>query len=136
MKLVQFLVIAGTLAASGLAAAHDDAYLATLKAPNGGQLRMAGPYHLELVLANDAAASAERPVLVYVTDHAGTKVSTNGASGTALILSGAKRSAVRLEPHGENGLKGVGGYLGDDAKAIVSVQFPGRPAEQARFTAK
>ena len=27
------------------AVAHDDAYLAAQKAPNGGQLRMAGPYH-------------------------------------------------------------------------------------------
>ena len=96
---------------------------------------MAGPYHFELVLARDAAAPAERPVFLYVTDHAGTKVSTGGASGTALILSGAGKFTVPLEPHGENGLKGIGRYAaGSDAKAIVSVSFPGKATEQARFT--
>lgn len=134
MKLAQTLVLAGGLAASAIAAAHDDAYLATVKAPNGGQLRMAGPYHLELVLGQEAAMQ-DRPVFVYVTDHAGTKVSTSGASGTALILAGAKKSTVRLEPYGENALKGVAAYAGVDAKVIVSVALPGQAAQQARFAA-
>jgi hypothetical protein len=134
MKLAQTLVLAGGLAASSIAAAHDDAYLATVKAPNGGQLRMAGPYHLELVLGQEAAMQ-DRPVFVYVTDHAGTKVSTSGASGTALILAGAKKSTVRLEPYGENALKGVAAYAGVDAKVIVSVALPGQAAQQARFAA-
>lgn len=135
MKLAQTLVLAGGLAASAIAAAHDDAYLATVKAPNGGQLRMAGPYHLELVLAQGAGASQDGPVFVYVTDHAGTKVSTSGASGTALILAGAKKSTVRLEPYGENALKGVAAYAGVDAKVIVSVALPGQAAQHARFAA-
>lgn len=135
MKLIQCLVLAGALAASGFAAAHDDAYLATVKAPNGGQLRMAGPYHLELVLAPEGDPGAAR-VLVYVTDHAGAKVSTRGASGKALILSGAKKATVALVPHEDNALKAVAAHgAGPQAKVVVSVVIgAGAEAQQARFS--
>ena len=71
-----------SLAAYGPSLAHDDAYLDTLTAPHGGQIRMAGALHLELVVHKDGAEGKERPIEIYVTDHAGTKQATAGASGT------------------------------------------------------
>ena len=125
-----------TLATGALPAlAHDDATLDAMKAPNGGQLRMAGIYHFELVLVKDAKATQSNPVLVYVTDHAGQKIDTTGASGTVTILAAKQKASVTLKPDGSNRLKGTASYAsGPDMKAIVSITLPGMPPEQARFT--
>lgn len=115
--------------------AHTDEYLDTQQAPNGGQLRMAGIYHFELVVAKDSKEAQDNPVVVYVADHAGTKVSTAGAKGTVTILSGKTKTTVSLAPDGDNRLKGVGTYaLTPEMKAVVSITLPGKPPEQARFT--
>lgn len=115
--------------ASSTVFAHTDAYLDTQKAPNGGQLRLAGAYHLELVVAK------ESQVVVHVTDHAGAKVSTVGAGGTATILAGKQKATVKLVPDGDNRLKGVGKYASTaDMKVVVAITLAGRTAEQARFT--
>jgi len=137
MKFRQTLIAAASLfvLASTTALAHSDEYLDTQKAPNGGQLRMAGVYHFELVVAKDGKAGASNPVVVYVTDHAGTKVSTAGAKGSAILLSGKSKATVALTPDGDNRLKGAGAYAATpDLKAIVSVTLAGKAAEQARFT--
>lgn len=132
-----------TLAVAALAAtiatpaalAHSDDYLDTQKAPNGGQLRMAGVYHFELVVARDSKEARDNPVVVHVTDHAGTKIPTVGADGTVTILGGKQKASVKLVPDGDNRLKGVGKYASTpDMKAVVSVTVAGKPAEQARFT--
>ena len=81
---------------AGVALGHDDTTLATMKAPNGGQMKAAGPLHLELVVARDGDPSKERPLVLYVTDHAGKKVDTQGASGTATLLSGNTRASVQF----------------------------------------
>jgi len=115
--------------------AHEDAYLDTQKAPNGGQLRMAGPLHYELVTQKNAAASVDSPVVVYVTDHAGTPLSTKGATGTATILAGKTRSTASLAPDGDNRMKGLARYVhAPDLKVVVSIILPGAAPEQARFT--
>lgn len=115
--------------------AHDDAYLDTQKAPNGGQLRMAGPLHYELVTQKNAVASADSPVVVYVTDHAGTPVLTKGATGTATILAGKTRSTAPLAPDGDNRMKGLARYVhAPGMKVVVSITLPGTAPEQARFT--
>lgn len=127
---------AGLFALSGgTAQAHTDEYLDTQQAPNGGQLRMAGVYHFELVVAKDSKEAKDNPVVVYVTDHAGTKVPTAGAKGTVTILSGKAKATVNLAPDGDNRLKGSGTYASTpDMKAVVSVTLAGKAAEQARFT--
>ena len=115
--------------------AHTDEVLDTEKAPNGGQLRMAGAYHYELVVAKDSKEAKDNPVFVYVTDHAGTKVATTGASGTVTLLAAKQKLSVKLIPDGDNRLKGVGKYASSsDMKAVVSILFPGKAPEQARFT--
>lgn len=119
----------------GTALAHSDEYLDTQQAPNGGQLRMAGVYHFELVVTKDSKEAKNNPVIVYVTDHAGSKVSTAGAKGTVTILAGKAKATVNLAPDGDNRLKGTGTYAStSDMKAVVSVTLAGKAAEQARFT--
>jgi hypothetical protein len=139
MKSIKNLIPVATLFAAlftgNAAFAHSDEYLDTQKAPNGGQLRMAGAYHFELIVAKDSKEAKDNPVIVYVTDHAGTKVPTVGAIGTATLLVGKIKTAVTLMPSGDNRLKGIGNYASTpDMKAIVSITLSGKTAEQARFT--
>ena len=134
-RMTSIAVLAGLTFAAGAALAHDDAYLDTQKAPNGGQLRMAGPNHYELVLAKDAGEVKENPVVVYVTDHAGQRIPTAGAAGTATILAGKLKAAATLKPDGDNRMKGVAKYASTpDTKAVVSITLAGKQPEQARFT--
>ena len=96
---------------------------------------MAGIYHYELVLAKDANEAKESPVVVYLTDHAGQKIPSAGAAGTATILAGKLKASVTLQPDGDNRLKGIAKYAAvSDLKAVVSITLPGKAAEQARFT--
>lgn len=135
MKIASILLVSLALLTGTTAQAHSDDYLDTQKAPNGGQLRMAGAYHYELVVAKESREAKDNPVLVYVTDHAGAKVSTAGAGGTATILAGKAKATVKLAPDGDNRLKGVGKYSSTpDMKAVVSITLAGKAAEQARFT--
>lgn len=131
--LLAVALMAGTAAAPALA--HDDATLNAQKAANGGQLRMAGPFHYELVVAKDARDGKESPVVVYVTDHDGKKLPTAGASGNATLLSGKLKASAALKPDGDNKLKGVATYAASaDMKVVVAVTMPGKQPEQARFT--
>jgi hypothetical protein len=101
-------VLLASLLWAGLASAHTDDYLDTMQAPHGGQLRMAGAYHLELVLAPSDVPPAQRPVRVYVTDHAGTAQPTAGAQGSVTLLSGKQKATIPLAPGGDNVLQGTG----------------------------
>lgn len=135
MKLIQTLLLAVAAVAASAAFAHTDAVLDTQKSSNGGQLRVAGAYHYELVVAKDSKEAKENAVVVHVTDHAGAKVATAGASGTATLLAGKQKVSVALVPDGDNRLKGVGSYASTpDMKVVVSITLPGKSAEQARFT--
>lgn len=125
-------VLFATAAAPALA--HDDAYLATQKAPHGGQVRMAGAYHYELVVGPAGGANG-RSLVVHVTDHAGAAVATQGARGVAQVLAGKERSSVELLPDGENRMTGTGRFAAAaDTKVVVSITLPGKPPVQARFT--
>jgi hypothetical protein len=130
-------LLAAMLLGAGGASAHNDAYLDTVTTPNGGQLRMAGPYHFELVLAKDGGEAKERPVLVYVTDHAGQAVPTAGASGTATLLSSQGKVTASLAPDGDNRMQGVSAYAARPGiKAVVSIALAGEGPQQARFAPK
>ncbi|MDQ5925401.1 MAG: hypothetical protein QG554_343, partial [Pseudomonadota bacterium] len=82
--------------------AHDNAYLDAQTAPHGGTLRMAGPYHLELVQSADKAHTGQSTVRVYVTDHAGQAIPTRGAKGRVLGGPGKGSQIAALLPAGEN----------------------------------
>lgn len=135
MKFLKLTLLATALLGASLAQAHDDATLDKTKAPNGGQMRAAGIYHFELVVAAPGKEAKESAVKVYLTDHAGTKVPTAGATGTSTLLSGASKVTITLQPQGDNLMVGNGVYQSSpDMKAIVSITLPGKAAEQARFT--
>ena len=128
MKCLKLSLLAASLIFSQGAFAHSDEYFDTQAAPHGGQLRMAGTQHYELVVKPNE-------VTVYLTDHAGTKLDSKGATGTATLLSGKAKASVKLQPAGDNVLKGAGKFgLAADMKVVVSITLPGQAAEQARFT--
>ena len=128
-------ILAGIAISAAPAYAHDDAHPDAAKAANGGQLRQAGPYHYELITARDGKDTKESPIVVYVTDDAGKKVSTTGASGTATILSGKAKAAAALVPDGDNRMKGAARYASiPGMKVVVSIALSGKQPEQARFT--
>ena len=136
LPLIPTLVLSAALIFAGNAAfAHDDATLDKMKAPNGGQLRMAGPYHFELLVDKNNKEAKDSPVTVYLTDHGEKKIPAAGASGTATILAGKSKVTVPLTPAGDNKLTGVGKYVSDaHMKVVVSVVFPDKKTEQARFS--
>lgn len=128
MKYLKSSLLAASLIFSQGAFAHSDEYLDTQTAPHGGQLRMAGMQHYELVVKPNE-------ITVYLTDHAGAKLDSKGADGTATVLSGKAKASVKLQPSGDNVLKGAGKFgLAPDMKVVVSISIPGQAAQQARFT--
>jgi hypothetical protein len=139
MPPIKALILAAASSAFMLASqpllAHSDAYLDTQKGANGGQLRMAGPYHFELVVAGDNKEARDSAVVVHVTDHAGAKIATAGATGTATILAGKEKSTATLTADGDNRMQGSAKYASSpDMKVVVSITLAGKAAEQARFT--
>ena len=132
---MKHLVLALCAALSLSALAHDDATLDKVKTPNGGQLRMAGSYHLELVVAKDSKDVRENPIVVYLTDHADQKLSSTGVSGMATLIAGKIKATSTLTPDGENRLKGYAKYSSaPDMKVVVQIKRADGSTEQARFT--
>lgn len=121
---------------AGYALAHSDApHPDTLEATQGGQLGVAGAFNYELVIDKKAKDGVESSVIVYITDHAGKKIQTTGASGTATILAGKLKASAILTPDGANRMKGVAKYAATpDMKVLVSITLAGNPPEQTRFT--
>jgi hypothetical protein len=135
MKSMKALMLTAVMFTGSTALAHTDEYLDTQQAPNGGQLRMAGAYHYELVVVKNSPEAKDNAVVVHVTDHAGAKVSTASAVGTVTILANKLKATVTLVPEGDNRMKGVGKYASTpDMKVVVSITLPGKATEQARFT--
>ena len=81
---------------------------------------MAGPYHLELV-------AKDKEIILYVMDHADRNLSTEGGAGKATIQIGKARNktSVKLEPAGNNILKGMGDFvISPEAVVTVFVELP------------
>ena len=93
------------------AQAHGDAsHFDSVKGKHGGQLAIAGVYGFELMIEKEAKAAMDNPVVVYVTNLDGQAVSTTGATGTAMLLSGNDKTVVTLLPDGDNRMKGTAKY--------------------------
>lgn len=127
MKRLILAILALAAVFAGPLAAHDDATLDAMPSPHGGQLRMAGPYHFELVVG-------EGELRVHLTDHGDQPVPSAGVSGNAVVLSGGA-TRIALAPAGDNLLTGTGSFTaGPDMKVAVSLTFPDGNTWQARFT--
>ena len=110
--------------------AHTDESLDAMLSPHGGQVRAAGPYHLELV-------AKDGELVLHVTDHANNEINTTGAEGTANVQQGKAGSKikVKLEPSQTNTLAGSGEFQVDpETVIVVFVKMPEQEAYAARFT--
>lgn len=116
--------------------AHDEATLDAMPSAHGGQLRMAGIYHFELVVAPAAVAGQGVQVQVFVTDHLGQKIPTNQASGSIHFLNGKTRTQVTLSPLGDNALEGTLTQRPKPGTQVVVSIAPelGQAPLQAKFT--
>lgn len=110
--------------------AHTDEQLDTMSSPHGGQVRAAGPYHLELVVM-------DRELVLYVTDHAGQEIKTDGGEAKGNIQHGKSGSkiTVKLEPSQNNMFTGrCDSQINSDTVIVVFVKLPEQDAYAARFT--
>ena len=129
-KSMATVLISATLAVSLPAGAHTEEYFDSIDAPHGGQMRMAGPYHLELV-------AKEKEIVLYVTDHSDRKISTERGVGKAAfqVGKGKPKTSIKLEPAGDNTLKGTGDLsVTPETVVIVFLKLPDQQAQSARFT--
>lgn len=139
MKSLKFLGTATLIAVASMTTtlvhAHGDEVHTPQAAPHGGQIAVAGTYHLELLVSKDSKDAKDNPVVVFVTDQSGGKVASTGATGTATILSGKTKTTATLTADGENRLKGTASYASTpDIKVIIALTIPGKEPVQARFT--
>jgi hypothetical protein len=110
--------------------AHSEQHFDSTTTPHGGQMRMAGPYHLELV-------TKEKEMIVYVTDHSDNNVPTAGGVGKASIQVGKAKAktSIKLEPAGDNMLRGTGDFsITPETAVVVFLKLPEYEAQSARFT--
>lgn len=129
-RVTTFLFSAALASMSLLASAHTEEFFDSRPSPHGGQMRMTGPYHLELV-------SKDNEIVVYVMDHADSELSVNGGSGKAIIQSSKTKTktSVKLEQAGDNILKGSGDFsITPETVITVFVTLPEQEAYAASFT--
>jgi hypothetical protein len=110
--------------------AHTDESLDAMSSPHGGQIRAAGPYHLELV-----AKAGE--LVLHVTDHAGQEIHTDGGEAKANIQQGkaGSKMTVKLEPLPQNRLTGRGEFqMNPETVIVIFVKLPEQDAYAAKFT--
>ena len=129
-RVTTFLFSAALASMSLLVSAHTEEFFDSRPSPHGGQMRMTGPYHLELV-------SKDNEIVVYVMDHADSELSVNGGSGKAIIQSSKTKTktSVKLEQAGDNILKGSGDFsITPETVITVFVTLPEQEAHAASFT--
>jgi hypothetical protein len=110
--------------------AHTDESLDAMASPHGGQVRAAGPYHLELV-------AKDGELVLHVTDHAWQEIHTDGGEGKATIQQGKAggKTAVKLGPSQQNIFTGNGEFhITPETVIVVFVKLPEQDAYGARFT--
>ncbi|RRQ22888.1 hypothetical protein [Thiohalobacter thiocyanaticus] len=110
--------------------AHDNSYFDNNPSPHGGQVRMAGPFHLELTLDQDA-------LTVYVMNHANKPETSQGLDASAVILDSQGKTRLQLVPGEGNVLEGDlgdGFRLTQETLVMLMVKTPDGKQHQARFT--
>jgi hypothetical protein len=110
--------------------AHTDESLDAMSSPHGGQVRAAGPYHLELI-------AKDGELVLHVTDHAWQEMKTEGGEGKAVIQQdkAGGKITVKLEPSQQNVFTGNGEFhITPETVIVVFVKMPGQDAYGAKFT--
>ncbi|HEU4853972.1 MAG TPA: hypothetical protein VFS89_01635 [Nitrosospira sp.] len=128
-KFISAILFSSALVISLPVAAHTEEYFDSVESPHGGQTRMSGAYHLELVARNNE-------IMLYVMDHADNAISTEGGLGKATVQNGKAKgkTSVKLEPAGDNLLRGAGEFsITPETVVVVFVELPGQEVHSARF---
>lgn len=129
-QIITLVLLSVMVMLSQLAWTHTDEYLATVGAPHGGQLRAAGPFHLELV-------AKDGELTLYVTDHGDKPVPVQGGQGKANIQEGkyGEKTAVILEPESGNIMRAGGEFkITPETSIAVFIAIPEYEVQGARFT--
>ncbi len=114
--------------------AHSDEYLDTVPGAHGGQLRMGGAYHFELVVSPTATADKASVVKVYLTDHAGVVAKNSGMKAQLLLKTSGKPVLVKLTADGENVLQGNAAFTASpELQATLAVTFADNTSAQMNF---
>jgi hypothetical protein len=114
--------------------AHDATALDAMPSAHGGQVRMAGPYHIELLLEGSGAPGV-RPIRVYLQNHAFETVTSSGMIGSIKLTDGTIERSITLTPAGINSLIGSGSYSSNQSMvAVVSVTTKDGQVLSATFT--
>ncbi|MEE8254020.1 MAG: hypothetical protein V3S58_00240 [Nitrosomonadaceae bacterium] len=127
-KLMVIFLAVVALILSPLVWSHTDEYFDSVNAPHGGQMRMAGPYHLEIV-------AKDKEVVLYVTDHAAGKINIDGGISKAIFQTSKAKTSIKLKPACDNIFKGTGEFLvTPETVIVVFIKLPEQEAQAARFT--
>lgn len=124
------VVFAATLMMFQPVWAHTDESLDAMPSPHGGQVRAAGPYHLELI-------AKDGELVLHVTDHAWQEIMTGGGEGKANIQQDktGSRITVKLEPSQQNMMTGNGEFhITPETVIVVFVKLAEQDAYGAKFT--
>jgi hypothetical protein len=128
IRIMASSTLAAMLIVSTLARAHSDEYFDSKPSPHGGQVRMSGPFHFELVLREDR-------IIVYVSDHADKTIETVGATAKIEIDVEGKTSKFDLSPAEGNLLSAEWKPpASQNLTARLSVKLPGQKTYSVKFT--
>ena len=107
---------------AGAQHAHSDQ-----KGPNGGQMEGVAGVHAELLTSGNT-------ITINIFDEGNKPITTKGYVGSALVVSGAERETVTLNPSSENSLKGeTKKPVGTGAAVTITLKTAGGKSGQARF---
>jgi hypothetical protein len=76
----------------------------------------------------------DKEIVLYITDHANTKISIDGGISKAIFQTGKTKITVKLQPAGDNVFKGTGDFMvTPETKIVVFVKLPEQEPQAARF---
>jgi hypothetical protein len=120
---------------SGSASAHDAMALDSRPSAHGGQVRMAGPFHIELVFEKTPSGDT-RSVHVFLQNHLFADVASAGITGIVRFNEGRQTTEIPLNPDGFNSLGGQGRRArGSMQRTIVVLTAKDGQQWAATFTA-
>jgi len=94
---------------------------------HGGDLRLAGPFWLELVVAKGS-------LTLYVSNRSGTPIDASNGKGSAVIHTDGKSARIELKPGGDDKLVGRGRVkVKRTTVMFVTVALRGEKAHKAVF---
>ena len=123
--MIKLLWIAALSVVAGLASAHEDA---SMPAQHAGVVT-------EAASGNNAELSAAGGMLmVYLRNHEGVDIASQGATAEVTVLSGGKKQVLALQPSGGNSLMAAETFSAvAGSKAMLKLTLPGQAAEHYRF---